>query len=50
MLFHLAALWGAFCAFSAVFYADDPAARRHREDRRVEAKKEGAEPLAPMDG
>ena len=28
MLFHLAALWGAFVAFSVVFFADDPAARR----------------------
>jgi MFS family permease len=30
MLFHLAALWGAFVAFSAVFFADDPAARGAR--------------------
>ncbi len=28
MLFHLAALWAAFVAFSVVFFADDPAARR----------------------
>ena len=35
MLYHLAALWAAFVAFSAVFAGDDPARRRHDE---VEAR------------
>jgi len=30
MLFHLAAMWGAFVAFAAAFAADDPAATRER--------------------
>ena len=28
MLFHLAAMWGAFVAFAAAFAADDPASSR----------------------
>lgn len=28
MLYHLAALWGAFVAFTLLFYRDDPASRR----------------------
>ncbi len=31
MLYHLAALWGSFVAFTLVFYRDDPAARRAPE-------------------
>lgn len=31
MLYHLAALWGGFVAFSLLFYRDDPAARRAPE-------------------
>ncbi len=33
MLFHLAALWAAFVAFTAVFAADDPRFRTRREAR-----------------
>lgn len=33
MLYHLAALWAAFVAFSAVFAGDDPAARRPERER-----------------
>jgi predicted MFS family arabinose efflux permease len=34
MLFHLAALWGAFVLFTVVFYRDDPAARRMATEER----------------
>ena len=34
MLYHLAALWGAFIAFAVVFWRDDPASNRSRLGRR----------------
>jgi MFS family permease len=46
MLFHLAAMWAAFVVFSAIFYADDPAALRR--PRAIDA--EASQPLAPLDG
>lgn len=40
MLYHLAALWLTFVAFSAVFLRDDPAARRSPQQSRVSPKPE----------
>jgi MFS family permease len=47
MLYHLAALWAAFCLFSVVYASDDPAAVRRRALR--DAPRD-VEPLAPIDG